>query len=488
MGMPMTLLTAITARCRGGATFAAGAVGQGFSFDGVDDGVAVNAASNLNVGAADGLTIDAWIFPRGHMAALAAGSGPIVEYLNGVHLWQHHQTVNPLNGLYVDLYDTNGAHHFFQVTGVITQHAWNHVAVTYSKATGIATLYVNGSAVVSQNLGLFTPQTSTDLRIGRRPPESFGAPASGFSFNGLIDEVEIYNRALSAEEIAAIFNAGSGGKCKTSNLLPVAQCKNVTVNTDPGVCSASASVNNDSFDLDGGSMTLAQSPPGPYGLGATNVTLTVTDDQGASDSCTATVTVVDNQAPSITCPAPQTTECTGPGGATASFTATVTDNCSGAIGISCTPGSGSTFPVGSTSISCTATDGSANSSSCGSSVTVVDTAAPVISSAFASPNVLWPPNHKMVPVTVAVSASDLCDAALTCQILSVTSNEPVDGLGDGDTAPDWQITGPLTVNLRAERSGKGSGRVYTITVQCSDDSGNSSTKTTTVMVPHDQRK
>jgi len=65
----------------------------------------------------------------------------------------------------------------------------------------------------------------------------------------------------------------------------------------------------------------------------------------------------------------------------------------------------------------------------------------------------------------------------------VTSNEPVDGLGDGDTGPDWQITGDLTVNLRAERSGQGSGRIYTITIECTDFSGNSSTKTVTVSVP-----
>lgn len=60
--------------------------------------------------------------------------------------------------------------------------------------------------------------------------------------------------------------------------------------------------------------------------------------------------------------------------------------------------------------------------------------------------------------------------------------------GGGDTPPDWVITGPLTVDLRAERSGKGSGRVYTITVECSDASGNTATKTVTVTVPHDQGK
>jgi hypothetical protein len=107
---------------------------------------------------------------------------------------------------------------------------------------------------------------------------------------------------------------------------------------------------------------------------------------------------------------------------------------------------------------------------------------PIITSASASPNTLWPPNHKMVPVTVSVSATDNSGAVPTCQIVSVSSSEPINGLGEGDTAPDWQITGPLTVNLRAERSGKGTGRTYTIIVACTDASGNTSTAAVTVHV------
>ena len=111
-----------------------------------------------------------------------------------------------------------------------------------------------------------------------------------------------------------------------------------------------------------------------------------------------------------------------------------------------------------------------------------DTTPPAITSASASPNTLWPPNHKMVPVTVTVAATDNSGDVPTCQIVSVSSNEPINGLGDGNTAPDWQITGTLTVNLRAERSGKGTGRTYTITVACTDGFGNTSTAAVTVNV------
>lgn len=104
---------------------------------------------------------------------------------------------------------------------------------------------------------------------------------------------------------------------------------------------------------------------------------------------------------------------------------------------------------------------------------------PTITTLSTNPNVLWPPNHKMVPVAVSVQSNGGCGTT-TCKITSVTSNEPVDADGD------WIITGNLTLYLRAERQGNGSGRVYTITVQCTDTAGNVTSKATTVNVVHDQ--
>src|SRR5439155_1595149 len=95
----------------------------------------------------------------------------------------------------------------------------------------------------------------------------------------------------------------------------------------------------------------------------------------------------------------------------------------------------------------------------------------------------WAATARRVPVAVRVLASDQCGGSVSCRIVNVTSNEPVDGLGDGDTSLDWEITGYLTVNLRAERAGKGTGRVYTIKIVCVDTSGNQATSTVTVTVP-----
>lgn len=116
---------------------------------------------------------------------------------------------------------------------------------------------------------------------------------------------------------------------------------------------------------------------------------------------------------------------------------------------------------------------------------IVDTTPPVIASVTPSSGSLWPPNHKMVPITIAVSASDAASQSV-CKVVSVTSSEPANGLGDGDTAPDWMITGSFTVDLRSERSGTGSGRIYTITVSCVDSFGNTAVATTIVGVPRNQ--
>jgi microsomal dipeptidase-like Zn-dependent dipeptidase len=140
------------------------------------------------------------------------------------------------------------------------------------------------------------------------------------------------------------------------------------------------------------------------------------------------------------------------------------------------------FPLGVTTVTFTATDFSGNKNTATTTVTVVDTTPPAITSLTASPNSLWPPNGKMVTVNLSTVATDICDASPKCKILSVSSNEAVSPVGD------WQITGNLTLMLRADRDGNGSGRVYSITVQCTDASGNSSQKVVTVTVPHDQGK
>ena len=85
------------------------------------------------------------------------------------------------------------------------------------------------------------------------------------------------------------------------------------------------------------------------------------------------------------------------------------------------------------------------------------------------------------------SPAGVCDPGASCRIVSVISNEPDSGLGDGDTAGDIEITGDLTLRLRAERSGSGTGRTYTLVVECADAETNKTQQSVTVTVPKNQR-
>jgi hypothetical protein len=92
----------------------------------------------------------------------------------------------------------------------------------------------------------------------------------------------------------------------------------------------------------------------------------------------------------------------------------------------------------------------------------------------------------MIDVLVDYEIVDNC-GPVACA-LSVSSNEPPNGRGDGNTSADWQVLDDHHVRLRAERSGPGSGRIYTITTSCSDTAGGSSSKSVLVTVPKSQGK
>ena len=100
-----------------------------------------------------------------------------------------------------------------------------------------------------------------------------------------------------------------------------------------------------------------------------------------------------------------------------------------------------------------------------------------------TPDSLWSANHKYVEVTATVLAADNFDPNPMVSLISVTSNEPDDGDDDGDTINDIVIVDDFTFDLRAERSGIGTGRVYTITYQVTDAYGNMTQQSASVYVP-----
>lgn len=124
-------------------------------------------------------------------------------------------------------------------------------------------------------------------------------------------------------------------------------------------------------------------------------------------------------------------------------------------------------------------------------VEVLDITPPEISVSV-DPTTLFPPNHKMVDIVATVEVTDECDPNPSVVLVSVTSNEPDNGTGDGNTVNDIQDAAAGTddreFRLRAERSGKGSGRIYTIVYRAEDASGNTATASATVAVPRSKKK
>jgi len=241
-----------------------------------------------------------------------------------------------------------------------------------------------------------------------------------------------------------------------------------------------------------GEVVITHDAPNFFPEGETTVTFTATDGAINTVTCSAKVTIVDTTDPVITnCPVDITVECTEDCGATdvatwlAGFTAT--DVCNG---LTLTNDAPACFPLGPTLVTFTATDDANNSSECTATVTVEDTTPPDITVVL-SRDVLWPPNHKLVEVcATTVEVTDVCDDAPTFVLLSVTSDEPDNDKGDGNTINDIQNadlnTDDLCVSLRSERQGGGDGRKYTIVYRASDASGNTADAVVCVRVPHDQ--
>lgn len=144
------------------------------------------------------------------------------------------------------------------------------------------------------------------------------------------------------------------------------------------------------------------------------------------------------------------------------------------------------LPFGTTLITLTVTDGKGGTGTDTVQVEVMDTTPPLMNVSL-NPDLLWPPNHRLVPVTAKVTVDDACMDTTTVELLSATSNEPDNASGDGNTTGDIVITSKGGLLLRAERSGQGNGRIYTVTYSATDIGGNTSTASASVAVPHDRR-
>jgi hypothetical protein len=195
----------------GDAGFAPGEVGQAFSLDGVGY-IYVQPSSTLDIGSdiasggATGLTIEGWVNPSSEVIDGWPGA-PIAEYdsasATGMQLWYYS------GQLFANFVDVSGNSHAVYSGVSLTADVFQHVALTYDYSTGSVVFYVNGSQRYVSNIGSVIPQTSYAFNIGGRTASGWG---QGINFEGEIDELSLYSRALSGSEIQAIYNAGSAGK------------------------------------------------------------------------------------------------------------------------------------------------------------------------------------------------------------------------------------------------------------------------------------
>jgi hypothetical protein len=204
----------------GSLSYTNGEAGQAFYLNGTDAFVEVPASGSLNAGTNSGFTVEGWIDP----SVVDSAARPIVEWNNhshggvwGVHLWDSQSASAYGTGpgcLYLNIQDANnnppnGYHTLASPAGIVHANVYQHVAFTYDRTSGVATIYLNGVNVAQTTFPTnIVPQTSYDLYLGVRASD---VPPTLWA--GSLDEFSVYKRVLSSNEIAAIYLAGSGGKC-----------------------------------------------------------------------------------------------------------------------------------------------------------------------------------------------------------------------------------------------------------------------------------
>ncbi|MBI4485601.1 MAG: HYR domain-containing protein [Acidobacteria bacterium] len=231
-------------------------------------------------------------------------------------------------------------------------------------------------------------------------------------------------------------------------------------------------------------------------LGTQIVECSATDPAGNTATASFNVTVQDTTTPALQLPAVEPVHATGPNGATVSYVVAATDLVDQDVTVVCTPASGSVFPLNQdrltqqTRVSCVAADDSPDSPDAVGEFTVtVTNSAPICTTAVPSIPVLWPPLKRMVPISIH-GVADPDGDSVSIVISRIFQDEPVrNGRGPRRwLLPDGDGVGTAAALVRAERSGRGNGRVYHIGFTATDSIGASCTGEVTVSVPHNRRR
>jgi outer membrane protein assembly factor BamB len=264
-----------------GTTFEAGKVNQAFSFDGINDRVGVTDSDNLKITAS--LTIDVWVYIKSFPAP-SPNYGQIIfrgDDRGGLDPYYLATTSDHTIRFHVE--SLSGRE---DLEAPIPEDQFVFVAATLDNATGLMRIYINDTVAAETTTGIrpfrdLNPLFNPGIGIGNHAPSSiFNQP-----FHGLIDELEIFNRALAASELRAIFNSGIAGKYKGWSV----ETKIVSYEWDfesDGIYDYQETIKNAPDGAFDGKTTCIYGDNGMY-----IVTLRITDETGANDTDTCNVTV-----------------------------------------------------------------------------------------------------------------------------------------------------------------------------------------------------
>lgn len=250
---------------------------------------------------------------------------------------------------------------------------WFHAVFTFTKSNGLCEAFLNGQLTDSRTRNYSDANVARNLTIGAQEVPW----GSGYDYflTGCLDDIRIYNRALSSAEVGELY-ALETPMLPSDMTPPEITCPgDVMVGNDASQCGAvvtyAAPVGTD--DRPGATtIQTAGLPSGSsFPVGCTTNTFTVTDLASNSASCSFVVTVVDTEPPSIFCPTNMFVEFTGKTGAVGIYTGGAIDRCSGPVPVNFWPPSGSLFPIGVSSVRAAANDAAGNSNSCSFLLTVV---------------------------------------------------------------------------------------------------------------------